>query len=155
MSAKNGKHKDERRKHVRFAVVEGMVEPISISFDAPPAPKNQPAILTDLSAGGMSLIVFTEPPKTHALEMMLNVPGIVAMPLQGRVARISRKGETYNVGIAFTKISKKHQTQIDGMANDNIDCETRLSLNLPEACVPTCTFHMLCAKLQKAPHWKK
>jgi hypothetical protein len=158
----------ERRKHARFAVVEGMVEPITVNFDAttgtrrkssahaePPNPRNQPAILTDLSAGGMSLILFLEPPKTKNLDMVLSLPGLMRIPIEGRVVRVLEKGQTYNVGIAFTKISKKHQAQIDEMAQDHLDCETRLSLQLPEACVPKCQFHTLCAKPQKAPHWSK
>lgn len=167
MSSKNGKGGAERRKHARFAVVEGMVEPITVNFDAqkkpagrgrkgqPPTQKNQPAILTDLSAGGMSLILFLEPPKTKTLEMVLNLPGLVEIPIEGRIVRISERGQTYNVGIAFTKISKKHQAQIDEMAQDHLDCETRLSLKLPESCVPKCRFHALCAKPQKAPHWTR
>lgn len=169
MSGKNAKHGAERRKHARFAVVEGMVEPITVNFDAaavksasrkgglkgPPSPKNQPAILTNLSAGGMSLILFIEPPKTKTLEMVLSLPGLSEMPVEGKVVRIHARGQTFNVGIAFTRISKKHRAEIDEMAQHHLDCETRLSLKLPEACVPDCTFHRLCAKPQKAPHWTK
>lgn len=170
MSAKNSKHAAaggaERRKHARFAVVEGMVEPITINFDepaagrargvkGPPTAKNQPAILTDLSAGGMSLILFLEPPRTRTLEMVLNLPGLTKIPIEGKVVRVNEKGQTFNVGIAFTKISKKHQAQINEMAQDHLDCETRVALRLPEACVSDCTFHTLCAKPQKAPHWTK
>lgn len=167
MSSKNGKGGAERRKHPRFAVVEGMVEPITVNFDAPskarrrnepkgpPTAKNQPAILTDLSAGGMSLILFLEPPKTKTLEMVLNLPGLTQIPIEGKIVRVSERGQTYNVGIAFTRISKKHQAQIDEMAQDHLDCETRLALKLPEACVPRCKFHSLCAKPQKAPHWTR
>ncbi len=156
--------KDERRQYARFAVVEGMVEPITINFDgaaaakaahAAPSPKNQPGILTNLSAGGLSLILFMEPPKTKTLDMVLTIPGLSRVAIAGKVVRVSEKGQTYNVGIAFTKISKKHRGQIDAMAQDHLDCETRLSLKLPEACVPTCRFHALCAKPQKAPYWSK
>lgn len=163
MSSKNGKGGAERRKHARFAVVEGMVEPITIDFErqkkagpkGPPTQKSQPAILTNLSAGGMSLILFIEPPKTKTLEMVLSLPGLAQIPIEGKVVRIHAKGQTYNVGIAFTKISKKHQSLIDAMAQDHLDCETRLGLKLPEACVPDCKFHALCAKPQKAPHWTR
>ena len=41
------------------------------------------------------------------------------------------------------------------MAQDNQDCETRIELKLPEACVSTCGFHFLCAKPQKGPYWEK
>lgn len=154
----------DRRRHPRFAVMDGMVEPININIDAlqsrraahgaPAVPKSQPAILTDLSAGGMSLILFMAPPKTKALDMVLSIPGLNQVAIEGQVVRISQKGETYNVGISFTKISKKHQDRIDLLAHDNMDCDIRVALKLPEACVPTCKFNPLCAKPQKGPYWR-
>jgi hypothetical protein len=165
MSPKNAKPGQDRRRHPRFAVVERMVEPININIDsskivrhahdAPNPPKSQPAILTDLSAGGMSLILFMAPPKTKTLDMVLNIPGLSDVAVQGQVVRISQKGETYNVGIAFRKISRKHQISIDRLAHDNLDCDIRVALKLPEACVPTCKFQALCAKPQKGPYWTK
>ncbi len=164
MCPKSAKPGQDRRRHPRFAVVEGMVEPININIDAlrsapakhgPPAmPKSQPAILTDLSAGGMSLILFMAPPKTRALDMVLSIPGLDHVSIQGQVVRISQKGETYNIGISFIKISRKHQVRIDQLAHDNLDCDIRVALKLPEACVPTCKFNALCAKPQKGPYWK-
>lgn len=163
MTAKHAKPGEDRRRHPRFAVVEGMVEPITINIDAlktstrshgGTVPKSQPAILTDLSAGGMSLILFMAPPKTKTLDMVLNIPGLDDVAIQGQVVRISQKGETYNVGIAFTKIARKHQARIDQLAHDNLDCDIRVALKLPEACVPSCKFHALCAKPQKGPYWK-
>src|SRR5579885_3053205 len=153
MTKSNGK--DDRRQYARFAVVEGMVEPITVNFDRAaesrakaahpaPSPKNQPGILTNLSAGGLSLILFMEPPKTKTIEMVLTIPGLSRVAIEGKVVRVSEKGQTYNVGIFFTKISKKHRVQIDAMAQDHMDCETRLSLKLPEACVSECRFHALC-----------
>jgi hypothetical protein len=147
----------EKRKFPRFTVVEGMVEPITVNFGgteelAPAnAPRNQPAILTNLSAGGMSLILFLEPPRSKKLVMVLSIPGLDEVPVEGKVVRVLEKGQTFNVGIMFTKISKKHETKISSMAQDHIDCETRIALKLPEACVPDCRFAALCAKPQKTP----
>lgn len=163
MTAKNAKPGEDRRRHPRFAVVEGMVEPITINIDSAKTsghhhsaamPKSQPAILTDLSAGGMSLLLFMAPPNSKTLDMVLNIPGLDDVAIQGQVVRISQKGETYSVGIAFRKISRKHQVRIDQLAHDNLDCDIRIALKLPEVCVPTCKFHALCAKAQKGPYWK-
>lgn len=171
----------ERRRFQRLPVVEGMVEPITVNFEEPgdeqeeaaagprrrgssarsgvgtaaPAAKNQPALLTNLSAGGMSLILFLEPPKTRRLEMVLTLPGLNHIPLEGRIMRVQQRGQTYNIGIAFTRINGKHRGQINAMAQDHLDCETRIALRLPEACVPNCTFHGLCAKPQKGLYWPK
>ncbi len=163
MSHKSDKPAAERRRHHRFPVVEGMIEPITVKFDAagpakeasPAGPKSQPAILTNLSAGGMSLILFLEPPRSRKFDMVLTLPGLSHVAIEGKVVRVNEKGQTYNVGIAFTKISKKSQAQISAMAQDHIDCETRIALKLPEACVATCSFHALCAKPQKGPYWSK
>ena len=78
-----------------------------------------------------------------AYKLMLAQPGLVV--------RVLEKGQTYNVGIMFTKISKKHEMQISQMAQDHYDCETRIGLKLPDACVPNCHFAALCAKPQKLP----
>ncbi|MCX5796345.1 MAG: PilZ domain-containing protein [Elusimicrobia bacterium] len=151
----------ERRAHVRLPVVEGMIEPITVQFgpgegqSAPAAALGQPAILTNLSAGGMSLLMFLEPPHARRLDMVLSIPGLDRVPIAGRVVRVHQRGPTYNVGISFTQISKKHQDQISKMAEDHGDCETRVALKLPEVCVKPCTFHALCAKPQKMPFWPK
>lgn len=152
MSPKKAKRQSERRQHPRLPVVEGLIEPITLRLEDGKSPRNQPAILTNLSAGGMSLVMFAEPPHARKLEMVLSLPGI-EIPVEAKVIRISEKGQTFNVGITFTKISKKHQSQISRLAQDFGDCETRLALHLPEACVPDCTFNKLCMKPQKAPHW--
>lgn len=144
----------ERRRHRRFSVVEGMIEPITLQFTKDDSAKtSQPVIMTDLSAGGMSLLMFIEPPHAKAFEMVLAIPGLDHSPIEAAVVRVHQKGETYSVGLNFLKIAKKAQDRIEAMADDNADCETRMSLRLPEACVPNCHFHTLCAKPIKAPHW--
>ncbi|MBI5623237.1 MAG: PilZ domain-containing protein [Elusimicrobia bacterium] len=154
MTTKTSKQPDRRRHH-RFSVVEGLIEPITVRFDANGRGIEQPAILTDLSAGGMSMVCFAEPPKAKKLDMVLSLPGLKSVPITGRVARMHQKGQTWNVGIAFSELSSKHRMVINKMANDNLDCETRISLSLPDACVPDCTFHFLCVKPQKVPqYWK-
>lgn len=161
MTAKHQTPGSEKRRFPRFAVVEGMIEPITVDFSgeaekgSKAEPRNQPAILTNLSAGGMSLILFLEPPRTKRLEMVISIPGLAEVPVEGKVVRVIAKGQTFNVGIMFTKISKKHETAITNMAQDHIDCDTRIALQLPEACVPECRFAALCGKPQKLPSLAK
>lgn len=146
----------ERRRHRRFSVVRGMVEPIELELPAEAGTKGaQPAIMTDLSAGGMSLLMFCEPPRAKGIQMVLTIPGLDRVPIEAAIVRVYQKGQTYNVGLSFKKIARKAQERIEAMADDNSDCETRLALRLPEACVPDCRFHALCAKPVKAPYWKK
>jgi len=158
---KSGKAATERRRHARLPVMEGIVEPIIVQFasadgqETAKASPGQPAILTNLSAGGMSLLMFLEPPHARRLDMILNIPGLERLPIAGHVVRVHQRGPTYNVGISFTQISKKHEAQISKMAEDHADCETRIGLKLPEVCVKSCTFHALCAKPHKMPSWPK
>ena len=69
----------DRRRHARLPVVEGMIEPITVKFDKENSKNepNQPAILTNLSAGGMSLLMFLEPPHTKKFDMVLSIPPIL------------------------------------------------------------------------------
>ncbi|MHB2025843.1 MAG: PilZ domain-containing protein [Elusimicrobiota bacterium] len=161
MNAKKSRASDKRR-YARFPVMSGFIEPITLrmspektSEKTQKKPRAQPAILTDLSAGGLSILTFMEPPHSKKIEMTLSIPGLKSIPVEGIVARILEKGETYKVGIAFTKIDRKYKNLIDSMAQDNQDCDIRTALRLPEICVRTCRFHNLCAKAQKGPYWKK
>ena len=160
----NDRRKSDRRKHPRFPIVEGMIEPITLRYTEPKKPgakglkssasgKNQPAILTNLSAGGMSMITFVEPPHTKTLSMELTLPGLNHILIEAKIVRMHSKGETFNVGFQFTRIAKKVQKMISDMAADHMDCDTRISLNLPEVCVPNCQYHFICQKTHKAPHW--
>ena len=163
MSHRNGTSAAERRKYPRFAVVGNLIEPITLRYALPkerggkrvvtPETMTQPAILTNLSAGGMQLITFLAPPHAKRLDMKLTLPGL-ELPVTGRVVRVTEKGETFVVGIQFVKIQKKDQKRINDMAADNFDCDTRLSLALPESCVRECRFNRLCHKTQKSPHWR-
>jgi c-di-GMP-binding flagellar brake protein YcgR len=132
----------ERRQHRRFSVVEGMIEPISLELSSEGL-RNQPAIMTDLSAGGMSILMFVEPPRTKSFEMILSIPGLDKTPIEASVVRVLKKGETYNVGLNFVKIPRDAQKRIEKMAEDSADCETRTALRLPDACGPDCPFHSL------------
>ncbi len=143
----------DKRRYARFPV-GGFVGPITLRLDSRDK-VSQPAVLTDLSAGGLSLVTFIEPPHSKKIEMILSLPGLKSVSVEGKVARVIEKGQTYKVGISFTKIDKKHKALIDSMALDNQDCDIRIALKLPEVCVRDCRFHHLCAKPQKAAYWKK
>lgn len=163
MIHRNGKHANERRKHRRFSVVQDLVEPIVLRYadrkgakgeDIPRHLRTQPAILTNLSAGGMSLVTFLAPPHAKVFKMTLTIPGLDNLPIEGRVVRVMKRGEIFTVGIQFVKIAKKYQKMINRMAEDDADCQTRISLGLPDVCAPECTFHRLCSKTQRSNPWR-
>ena len=141
----------ERRQHRRFQVIDGMIEPITLEMEGPDATtKKVPAIMTDLSAGGMSLLMFVEPPHAKSFQMTLSLPGLEGVPIQASVARVHQKGETYSVGLSFVKITREAQKSIEKMAEDSADCETRTALRLPDACGPDCPFHSMFSPKAKA-----
>lgn len=144
----------DRRAHYRFPVCEGLIEPITVKFgEAKSKAAAQPAILTNLSAGGMSLLMFLAPPSARRLDMVMTLPGLAEVPVQGKVVRVHQKGETFSIGIAFTKISKKHQSKINAMAHAYIDCDIRMALKLPDARVCVCKFHSVNGAPRKSPSW--
>jgi hypothetical protein len=143
----------ERRQHRRFQVIDGMIEPITLELEAADASTKNvkvPAIMTDLSAGGMSLLMFVEPPHAKSFQMTISLPGLEGVPIQASVARVHQKGETYSVGLSFVKIPRDAQKSIEKMAEDSADCETRTALRLPDACGSDCPFHSLFTPAAKA-----
>lgn len=152
MIEKNKPHMHDRRKHVRLPIIHGILEPVNLVFEDPRAKggtASQPAILSNLSAGGLRLMTFLEPPKTQKLDLHLDLPGLGKVPIKGRISWVRGKGGVFMSGIAFTSISKPHCQKINAMAEDYADCETRIGLKLPEVCVPNCKCHHLCNKPQK------
>jgi len=150
MTKKEKKVFKERRKHVRLPILHGILEPVEIEFFTKDADtKPQPAILSDLSAGGMRLITFLEPPHSKTLNIVLKIDNLKEMPVNGEISWVKRKGEVYMVGISFTSISKENKEKINNMAEDYADCDTRIALKLPEVCVETCKAHSLCNKPHK------
>lgn len=145
----------ERRKHRRFPVVEGLVAPLEVAWTAgkDDGDHKQPAVLTNLSAGGMSLVTFIEPPHTKRIMLHFSLPGFSRFAVEARILRVHTKGQVHTLGLEFVKIDKRTQSKINHMAEDYNDCETRIALALPEACVPSCCCHQFCSKAQKAPHW--
>lgn len=146
-----GKKFMERRKHVRLPIMHGILEPVMIDFICEGSDKHipQPAVLSDLSAGGMRLVTFLEPPHSKELKMVLSLDGLGEMLVTGKISWVKQKGGVYMNGISFTRIKQEDIKKISDMAEDYADCDMRVALKLPEVCVETCKAHYLCNKLQK------
>jgi len=159
MTKKEQKVFKERREHVRLPILHGILEPVDVNFyDKEDTAKGrpQPAILVDLSAGGMRLITFLEPPHSKELNMVLKLAGAKEMPIIGRISWVKEKGGVFMNGITFSSISNDDKKHISEMAEDYVDCDTRIALKLPEVCVGTCRANGLCNKPQKdEPLFKK
>jgi hypothetical protein len=141
----------EKRKHVRLPILHGILEPVEIEFSKKKGGKTppQPAILSDLSAGGMRLITFLEPPHSRELNILLKLSGLKYIPIKGKISWVKEKGGVFMNGISFTLVSSEDRKKINEMAEDYSDCDTRIALKLPEVCVEVCKAHWLCNKPQK------
>ncbi|MBI4801117.1 MAG: PilZ domain-containing protein [Elusimicrobia bacterium] len=152
MTKKNRRVFKERREHVRLPMLHGILEPVELEFytkDSSGRSRPQPAILSDLSAGGMRLITFLAPPHSKELNIILKLNGVKEIPLTGRISWVKEKGGVFMNGISFSGISHEARKCISGMAEDYADCDTRTALKLPEVCVKNCKAQGLCNKPQK------
>ncbi|MBL8023248.1 MAG: PilZ domain-containing protein [Elusimicrobia bacterium] len=137
--------KAEKRSHKRFPVLKDIAEPVDL-FVMDPTVREVPAVLTNLSAGGMALIVFAHVSGNAKLKMLLDVPGLEGVELLGRVAWIAPKGDTTGVGVKFDHLKKETVDKINAMAEDFQDCELKLSFGVKDVCFRKCGYFSLCAK---------
>src|SRR5450631_4438638 len=91
----------ERRKHPRLPLHLSVAKLVDFKCDGLEQPA--PAILVDLSAGGLSMIAFALPNLTKNVTFKLELPGLVNAQLHGKIIRAYKKGETYQVAIAFSE----------------------------------------------------
>jgi hypothetical protein len=143
--------KDDRRKHGRFPVIKDLAEPVEIYVMSDP-PRELPAVLTNLSAGGMSLVVFTHVTGDTRLRMILSMPGLQGLEVNGHVAWAQTKGDTTLVGVTFGHLNGESARRINHMAEAYQDCETKLSFGVKDVCFRECAYWPLCHKPVKLKH---
>jgi hypothetical protein len=141
-------HPPERRKHPRLPLHLSVAKLVEFKCDGLDQPS--PAILVDLSAGGLSMICFALPHLTKNVTFRLELPGLVNAKLQGRVVRAHRKGETYQVAIAFNEFQTEWAHLVAKLAKAYNECEDRLAQGDRRFCVRACAYFALCQKEEKA-----
>jgi len=144
--------KTDRRKHNRFPLIKDLAEPIDLFVQGEGKPRGIPAVITDLSAGGMSMVVFAHITGDTKLKLVINLPGVQGLEVEGHVAWTEAKGDTTAVGVQFTRISAEDSRHINHMAEDFQDCETKLSFGLKDVCFKQCAYWPLCHKPVKLKH---
>ena len=135
----------ERRKHRRIPAVtvakEALVESPKTKFK-----REIPAIISDLSAGGMALITFLSLPVNAFISLNFNLDGLKLKDVEGRIVRVEGKQKTYLIVIAFTKIRAEVKNRINMMADAFDLCETRRMMGEENICSTECAYYQLCAK---------
>jgi hypothetical protein len=137
----------ERRKHPRLPLHLSVAKLVDFKCDGLDQPS--PAILVDLSAGGLSMICFALPRLIKNVTFRLELPGLVNAQLNGRVVRAHRKGETYQVAIAFSEFKEEWARLVGKLAKAYNDCEDRLAQGDRRFCARACAFFTLCQKEEK------
>lgn len=131
-----------------------LAEPIEIYLLDEPG-RELPAVLSDLSSGGMSLTVFAHVSGDTRLRILLNIPGLEGLELQGHVVWTEAKGDTTNVGVRFNHVSHDDTRKLNQMAEGYQDCELKISFGLKDVCYRECPYWALCekpVKLDKPKH---
>lgn len=147
---------NERRKHKRLPVIKDLAEPIELTLmnDDHRDTRRVPGVLTNLSAGGMDLVLLEAIEGSPLFKLSMHLPGFDRFDVEGKLAWSRPKGNTSIIGIQFTKIDKDHAHQLNHMAEAYWECEDRIRKEAPTVCFHGCTYWDLCeksAKLKNAP----
>lgn len=140
---------NERRKHKRFAVLESIAEPVEIHF--PPPFYQQPISgkIVNICVGGIELVINEPIPQFFLYSFYIHLRGIKPFEAKGKVTRLEKDVNQYNVSICFTEIDG----QIAGMLNlaveDNEKCLKERVENDKNFCFEGCKFNILCSKENK------
>jgi hypothetical protein len=137
----------ERRKHPRLPLHLSVAKLVDFKCDGLDQPA--PAILVDLSAGGLSMIAFALPSLTKNITFRLELPGLVNAQLHGKIVRAHKKGETYQVAVAFSEFKEEWARLVAKLVKAYEDCEDRLAQGDRRFCFKRCGFFSLCQKEEK------
>lgn len=139
----------ERRQHPRLPVLRDLAEPIELTIIDHGYTVNLPGVITNLSAGGMDLVLMGVLEGQPRLRLNFHLPGFDRFEVEGRLVWSRPKEATSLVGIQFTKIDTDHAHQITHMAEAYWECEERIKVKAPTICFHGCTYWDLCEKSSK------
>src|SRR3989339_1632691 len=139
----------DRRLHTRFPTLS-VIKSIDISCPGLNLQTSIPAIMFDLSAGGIALITFCPFPIHSQVTLNLELGTFKLKNVEGEVVRTKEKKQTYLVAIQFTNLAKEQKAFIAAMAENYAACETRILHREEKVCFPkTCSYYQLCSKPER------
>ena len=135
----------EKRRHQRFPTLS-VVKSVEITQGA--GKTNVPAIMCDISAGGMAMITCLPLPAASDIVLDLNMPEIDLKKVHARIVRTKEKNGTYLIALEFKRLSPVLKNKINTMAIDWKVCEQRLTAGKKINC-SKCSYYALCTKKVK------
>ncbi len=130
---------EERRKHPRLPLHLSVAKLVDFKFEGSDHPS--PAVIVDLSAGGLSMICFALPKLSNQVTFRLDLPGVVSARIHGRVIRATRKGETYRVAVEFSEFREEWSHMISKLIKSYDDCQDRWNQGDRKHCPSECAYH--------------
>ena len=141
-----------RRKHRRMPVITSFLRPILIRSRQLEIKESVPAIIVNLSAGGLSMITFCPISTNLKLSLDIDLPGLKIFNIASHVLRVKQRYKTYMAAIRFDRLKKEAKNKINQMADDYDLCETKLMLGETKICSKKCSYYLLCnKKVKKIP----
>ncbi|PIU83052.1 MAG: hypothetical protein COS68_06125 [Elusimicrobia bacterium CG06_land_8_20_14_3_00_38_11] len=140
----------ERRKHKRFAVIEGIAEPVEVHF--PPPFYQEPVVgqIIDISAGGLGLTISEPLPKFFTFSLYIRLRGIEPFEIKGKVIRLENMEGQYLAGISFTEIDEATVEMLNLISDDFEKCRKKRAAGDKNFCFDECMFGTLCDQRGKS-----
>jgi len=136
----------DRRRHQRMPTLS-VIKEVELTKNG--SGEKIPAIMSDISAGGLAIITFLPLPQNAEIILNLALPGINLKNVKAKIVRIVEKNGTYLAGLQFLNLSRKLKVKINKMALDWKKCEDNLSLGLKIDC-SKCSYYKICSKEAKS-----
>ncbi|OGS26777.1 MAG: hypothetical protein A2297_02155 [Elusimicrobia bacterium RIFOXYB2_FULL_48_7] len=137
-------HGTERRKHARLPVMKNIAKPVELLLGESSTPV--PAILLDLSGGGMGILTFVPFKPGTVICAKIDLPGLKTNVIEGKVMWDIARENTFRLGISFVKIEKEDFDKVEKAAEDFVKCENKIALEEKNICHPRCHYHAICDK---------
>ncbi|MBN1384375.1 MAG: PilZ domain-containing protein, partial [Elusimicrobia bacterium] len=136
----------ERRKHKRFIVIEKMAEPVEIHFISPVSSEPIMGQITDISAGGMGLIVDEPLPESSVFSLYIRLRGIKPFEAKGKTVWLKKNNGNHIAGISFTEIEVADVRMLNQIAEDYDNCSKTRRAGDKNFCFDKCLYSILCDK---------
>ena len=139
----------EKRKSKRFPVLYHLIKPVLIRSQESKAGISSPAIMANLSAGGMALLTFSPLPVGKNILISFDLKDLKIDNVKSRVVRVENKEGSYILGVQFLNLKKELADVINKLADDFDSCETRILLGEKPICRKGCSYFEHCQRVAK------